>query len=222
MKRMMTTEFAHPFQCCFLRAEVCGARRTCRDWTMAQRLRFATKAPLFDHAHIDTPRKWIAQRTSSTVLGRPCSLEPAAFLDVADIVSRVCSRVCCDTWWRSLPLLHSPYQSAIQLRWSGNPTPSRRHVQHHPQHSLRSFPMYRDTAAWPSIVCSRHSAPVRATPRQTSARVPPWKKWAAVWCTRTRQTCSWNSSKKRTTSPSCLSMKCRSQRMRTRRRPSQI
>ena len=43
-------------------------------------------------AHRHT-RKMIVQKTSGTALGRPRSLEPAAVL--ADIVSRVCSRMCC-------------------------------------------------------------------------------------------------------------------------------
>ena len=62
---------------------------------MSRCLHFAKRAlpSFFEHAHIDTPRKWLSHETSGTALGRPRSLEPAAVL--ADIVSRVCSRVCC-------------------------------------------------------------------------------------------------------------------------------
>ena len=49
----------------------------------------------FEHAHIDTPRRLLSHKTSGTALGSPRSLEPAAVLAPADIVSRVCSRVCC-------------------------------------------------------------------------------------------------------------------------------
>ena len=87
-----------------------GARRTCRlkewfcslarvkpNWTMTQRTRFAKRAlpSFFEHAHIDTPRKWFSQKISGTALGRPRSVKPAAVLALADIVSRVCNRVCC-------------------------------------------------------------------------------------------------------------------------------
>ena len=67
------------------------------DWTMVQCLRFAKRAlpSFFEHAHIDTPRKWFSHKTFGTALGRPRSLEPAVVLALADIVSRVCSRVCC-------------------------------------------------------------------------------------------------------------------------------
>ena len=79
-------------------AEPCTKRRTRvkRDWTTVQCLRFARRAlpSFFDHVHVDTPRKWIAQKTPGTALGRPRSLEPAAVLALADIVSRVCSRLC--------------------------------------------------------------------------------------------------------------------------------
>ena len=76
-----------------------------RDWTMAQCLRFAKKAlpPFFEHVHIDTTRKWIAQKTPGTALGRPRSLEPAAVLALAGIVSRVGSRV---PWRRSVGMRH--------------------------------------------------------------------------------------------------------------------
>ena len=75
----------------------CSLARVKRDWTMTQCLRFAKRAlpSFFEHAHIDTTRKWLSHKTSSTALGRPRSLEPAAVLALADIVSRVCSRVCC-------------------------------------------------------------------------------------------------------------------------------
>ena len=49
----------------------------------------------FEHVHMDTPRKCFSQKTSGSALGRPCSLEPAPVLVLADLVSRVCSRVCC-------------------------------------------------------------------------------------------------------------------------------
>ena len=57
---------------------------------MAQCLRLAREAlpSFFEHAHIDTPRKWIAQKTSGTALGRPRSLEPATVLALVDIVSQ--------------------------------------------------------------------------------------------------------------------------------------
>ena len=62
-----------------------------------QCLRFAKRAlpSFFEHLHIDTPRRWFSHKTPGTALGRPRSLEPAAVLALADIVSRVCSRVCC-------------------------------------------------------------------------------------------------------------------------------
>ena len=46
-------------------------------------------------SHIDTSRKWFSHKTSGIALGRPRSLEPAVVLALGDIVSRVCSRVCC-------------------------------------------------------------------------------------------------------------------------------
>ena len=76
----------------------CSLARAKRGWTMAQCLRFAKKR----HSHPSSstrtathPRKWFAWKTPGAALGRPCSLEPAAVLALADIVSRVCSRVCC-------------------------------------------------------------------------------------------------------------------------------
>ena len=75
----------------------CSLVRVKPDWTMVQCLRFAKRAlPSFiEHAHIDTSRKWFSHKTSGIALGRPRSLEPAVVLALADIVSRVCSRVCC-------------------------------------------------------------------------------------------------------------------------------
>ena len=75
----------------------CSLTRVMPDWTMMQCLRFAKRAlpSFFEHLHIDTPRRWFSHKTPGTALGRPRSLEPAAVLALADIVSRVCSRVCC-------------------------------------------------------------------------------------------------------------------------------
>ena len=75
----------------------CSLARVKPDWTMTQCFRFAKRAlpSFFEHAHIDTPRKWFSHKTPGTALGRPRSLEPAAVLAQADIVSRFCSRVCC-------------------------------------------------------------------------------------------------------------------------------
>ena len=78
----------------------CSLAGVKRDWTMAQCLLVAKKRvlpPFVEHVHMDTPRKWFSQKTSGSALGRPRSLEPAAVLTLAlaDIVSRVCSRVCC-------------------------------------------------------------------------------------------------------------------------------
>ena len=99
--------------------------------------------------------------------------------------------------------------------------------------------MRHNTAAWSDIVCSpteqsavlalatarqhrKHALQASPRPpRSSSAQMPMWKMWAAVWWTKTHQTFSQNSSKKRTTSPNCLSMRSQSRRMCTRRRPSQ-
>ena len=75
----------------------CSLARVMPDWTMTQCFRFAKRAlpSFFEHMHIDTPRKWFSHKTPGTALGRPRSLEPAVVLALADIVSRVCSKVCC-------------------------------------------------------------------------------------------------------------------------------
>ena len=74
----------------------CSLARVKPDWTMTQCFRFAKRAlpSFFEQAHIEPPRKWFSHKTPGTALGRPRSLEPAA-VPLADIVSRVCSRVCC-------------------------------------------------------------------------------------------------------------------------------
>ena len=75
----------------------CSLARIKPDWTVTQCLRFAKRAlpSFFEHAHIDTSRKWFSHKTSGTALDHLRSLEPAAVLTLADTVSRVCSRVCC-------------------------------------------------------------------------------------------------------------------------------
>ena len=74
----------------------CSLARVKRDWSMMQCLRFAKRAlPSFFEHLIDTPRRWFSHKTPGTALGRPRSLEPAVVLALADIESRVCSRVCC-------------------------------------------------------------------------------------------------------------------------------
>ena len=56
----------------------CSLARVKRDWTMTQCLRLAKRAlpSFFEHAHIDTPRKWFSHKTSCTALGRPRSWNP--------------------------------------------------------------------------------------------------------------------------------------------------
>ena len=106
----------------------CSLARVKPDWTIVQCQRFARRTfpCFFEHAHIDTPREWFSHKTFGTALGRPRSLEPAVVLALADIVSRVCSRVCCgvevlappgDTWWRSVPLLRTPYTPIHAITW---------------------------------------------------------------------------------------------------------
>ena len=75
----------------------CSLTRVMPDWTMSQCFRFAKRAlpSIFEHMHIDTPRRWFSHKTPGTALGRRRSLEPAVVLALADIVSRVCSRGCC-------------------------------------------------------------------------------------------------------------------------------
>ena len=75
----------------------CSLARVMPDWTMTQCFRFAKRVlpSFFEHMHIDTPRKWFSRKTPGIALGRPRSLEPAVVLALADIVSRVCSKVCC-------------------------------------------------------------------------------------------------------------------------------
>ena len=74
----------------------CSLARVKPNWTMTQCLRFAKTAlpSFFEHAHIDTTRKWFSQKTSGTALAARAPWNPAV-LALADIVSRVCSRVCC-------------------------------------------------------------------------------------------------------------------------------
>ena len=74
---------------------------------------------------MDTLRKCISQ-TSGTTVGRPRSVELAAVLDLADIVSRVLwiwsldrtpERAPGNTWWRSVPLLRPPYSLIHAITW---------------------------------------------------------------------------------------------------------
>ena len=111
----------------------CSLTRVMPDWTMRQCFRFAKRAlpSFFEHLHIDTPRRWFSHKTPGTALGRPRSLEPAAVLALADIVSRVCSRVCCGAGvlaellnahletlgHRSVPLLRTPYTPIHAITW---------------------------------------------------------------------------------------------------------
>ena len=97
----------------------CSLARVKRDWTMTQCLRIVKRAlpSFFEHAHIDTTRKWLSHKTSSTALGPPRSLEPAAVLALADIVSRVCSRVCCGARvWAELLNAHQSTSTRSRCR----------------------------------------------------------------------------------------------------------
>ena len=102
----------------------CSLARVKRNWTMTQCLRFAKRAlpSFFEHAHIDTTRKWLSHETSSTALGRPRSLEPAAVLALPDIVSRVCSRVCYDARvWVELLNAHQSTSTRSRCRSAARP-----------------------------------------------------------------------------------------------------
>ena len=127
-------------------------------------------------------------------------------------------------------------QNLSTPRWPGNPTPSRRHFTHS-RAGLHSLLMtWTRRAAGDRHDASQHSssdvcspteqrevlAPQRATsqapsssltaatPRQSSTRMPPWRRWTTVWWTRTRQchTCFQTASKKRKTSASCQNQRC--------------
>ena len=105
----------------------CSLTRVMPDWTMTQCFRFEKRAlpSFFEHMHIDTPRKWFSRKTPGTALGRPRSLEPAVVLALADIVSRVCSKVCCGSGvlaellnaHLAVPLLRTPYTPIHAITW---------------------------------------------------------------------------------------------------------
>ena len=94
------------------------------------------------------------------------------------------------------------------LRWTGNPKTSptallacdavKEIAQQGPISSVRP-PNNLQSLPSPQRATSqaRSSSITAATPRQSSAQMPMWEKQPAVWCTRTHQTCTLVSSKKK-------------------------
>ena len=102
----------------------CFLARAKPVWTTAKCLRFAKRAlPTFEHTHIDTPRKWFSQKTSRYRSWPPAlpgtrscpgpgrHRVPRLQQSVLWIWSldRTPERAPGDTWWRSVPLLRTPY-----------------------------------------------------------------------------------------------------------------